>query len=184
MKFFTLAVAGVLAAGILATCNSPTSSKPATLFLASQMRLSDNSAQGWDTATGSEVFDSAADLYHAIDGQTDAYTAIAPFTEALIQKLGNNQDTSTSMVFSYALQSSAASEFKKRTTNEVAMPTPLPPFAASIAIGDTSTTGGINVYAYFGNCYFEISVTASNRPNQIADAVQILQAYQKKASAE
>jgi hypothetical protein len=182
-KVFALAVAGVLGSVVMVACNSPTSSKPATIFSASQMLLSNNAVQGWDSATGSGVYDTAG-LRNAIDGGADAYTAIAPFTQALIQKFGNNQDSAISMVFSYSQQSTAASEFKKRTASQVAMPTPLAPFATSVAIGDTSYTGSVNVYAYFGNCYFEISVSASNRPNEIADAVQILQAYQKKTSAD
>ena len=184
-KFLAWAVAGVLGSVVLMACNSPTSPKPAPLFLAAQMALSDNAVQGWDTTAVSHAgtYNDTSALFNTIDGNAGVYWQIAPFTQAFIQGLGNNQDTISSWVFSYANQSTATSVFKNRIFWAVNDSATLAPYSTSVAIGDTIYPIGVKAYAHFGNCYFELIVNSSTRTRAIADAVQFLQVYEKRINA-
>jgi hypothetical protein len=184
-KLFDLAVAGVLGIGALAACNSPTSSKPGTIFLAAQMALSGTAVQGWDTTAVAYAgtYNDTTSLFNAIDGQAGIYWIVAPFSQAFIQGLGNNQDTVSNWVFSYAGQSTAASVFKNRVLLSVNDSAKLAPYSTSVAIGDTVSSVGVKAYAHFGNCYFELIVNSPTRTRAIADAVQFLQVYEKKINA-
>jgi hypothetical protein len=180
--FFAFVVSGVLGLALLASCGSPTSSKPATTFSASQMLLSDNTLQGWDTTAVSHAgtYNDSTALFATIDGGAGVYWQIAPFTQAFIQGLGNNQDTVSNWVFSYANSSVAASVFRNRVALAVNDSTKLAPYSPSVAVGDTGTSAGIKAYAHFGNCYFELIVNAQTRIQAMADAVQFLQVYEKR----
>jgi hypothetical protein len=171
--------------GALAACNSPTSSKPGTIFLAAQMALSGTAVQGWDTTAVSHAgtYNDSNALFATIDGGAGVYWQIAPFSQVFIQGLGNNQDTVSNWVFSYASQSTAASVFKNRVLLSVNDSATLAPYSTSVAIGDTVSSVGVKVYAHFGNCYFELIVNSPTRTRAIADAVQFLQVYEKKINA-
>lgn len=181
-KFFAPAAARVLGFLLLASCNPPAPSKPVTIFLATQMALSANAVQGWDTTLVSHAgtYNDTSALFAAIDGGAGVYWQIAPFTQAFVQGLGNSQDTVSNWVFSYASQSAATAVFKDRVFLAVNDSAPLSPYATSVAIGDTISPAGIKVYAHFGNCYFELIVNSLTRARAMADAVQFLQAYEKK----
>jgi hypothetical protein len=184
-KFFASAVAGVLGFVVMVTCNSPTSSKPGTIFLAAQIAVSDSTVQGWDTTAVAHegTYNDTSALFATIDGGAGVYWQIAPFTQAVIQGLGNNQDTVSNWIFSYANQSTAASVFKNRVFLAVNDSATLAPYSTSVAIGDTISSAGIKAYAHFGNCYFELIVNSPTRTRAIADAVLFLQAYEKKINA-
>lgn len=181
-NFFVFVFSGVLGLGLLVVCNSPASSKPETIFSASQMLLSNNAVQGWDTAAVSYAgtYNDTNALFGSMDGQAGIYWQVAPFTQAFIQGYGNNQDTVSSWVFSYANQSTATSVFKNRIHLSVNDSTILAPYSESVAIGDTISSVGVKAYAHFGNCYFELIVNSQTRTQAIADAVQFLQFYEKK----
>ena len=182
-KFLVVAFAGAVGFAVVAGCNSPTSSKPG--IMASQMALSNNAVTGWDTTEVSHAgtYNDTNALFATMDGGAGVYWQIAPFTQAFIQGLGNNQDTVSNWVFSYANQSTATSVFENRVLLAVNDSTTLAPYATSVAIGDTTFSTGVKAYAHFGNCYFELIVNSRTRAQAIADAVQFLQVYEKKITA-
>jgi hypothetical protein len=186
-KVSALVIAAVLGLGIFVVCNSPTSSTPTPekIVKASDVLLSKNTIQGWDTTyiAHAGTYNDTLSFFNTVNGGAGVYWQTAIFTQASIQGFVNNQDEADCYIFSYANKAAATSTYNYRTFLQVNDSTTLAPFATSVAIGDTVAQQGIQVYAHFANCYFELTFTAQDRAQAKAQAIQFLQAYQAKINA-
>ena len=141
-------------------CGSSPSSSPRPIdavAFGQDYKIADNEISGWTQDPASDGFWAGTDLIGGagIDGEADQYTNQG-FRQGMFQNLdGPNSQFCTLRAMDFGTAAAATAMFTEVKTGSVPVPTAIPTYVASIAIGDAAASG-LSIYAHFGASYFEV----------------------------